>query len=379
MTRETDAAADCYGLSPRQIATLPVLEGESAYRGRQIARWIYEAGARRFEEMTDLSKEIRARLESACVIGRLDPESEETAADDGATKYLFRLRDGRTVEAVWIRDEGRDTLCVSSQAGCAYGCTFCATAAMRAGRDLTPGEILSQVAFLRDAIARRGGSEAHNLVFMGMGEPLANYDGVVGALRILVSRPGFGLAHRRITVSTVGLEPGIRRLTREPLGVRLAFSLNATTDTVRSELMPINRKYPFRRVFEALREYQERKRAPVTLEYVLLRGINDRVEDAERLARFARSLQCKVNLIAYNPHAFARYEPVPDPEIEAFRRRMLPIAGRVTITVRWSKGRDIAAACGQLATRTGADEKRPAGGERDRRAAGASGGRPVSR
>ncbi len=343
------APTEIYGLHPTEIAALPQLAGEPPYRARQVAQWLYGRGASKFSEMTNLTKEVRRRLEEGCSIGRLRPAEAREAPDGSAVKYLFRIPDTGSIEAVWIRDARRDTLCISSQAGCAYGCTFCATASMRAGRNLTSGEIVGQVAALRVELARAGGKEIHNLVFMGMGEPLANYDSVVRALRILTEEPGFGVAARRITVSTVGLEPEIRRLAREPIGVRLAFSLNATTDDLRSRLMPVNRKYPFRDVFRALREYQAVKGVPVTLEYVLLKGVNDSPEDAHRLARFARSLQCKVNLIAYNPHAFAPYAPASDEEIEEFRRQMLP-AAMTTVTVRWSKGREIQAACGQLAT-----------------------------
>jgi 23S rRNA (adenine2503-C2)-methyltransferase len=346
----TTQRLNLYGLDVGEIAAVPALSGLPSFRARQIAHWIYGRGVESFAEMTDLSKDVRGRLEATCEVRRLRPVEDSTSGDEGATKFLFPLEDGGAVEAVWIRDPRRETLCISSQAGCAYGCSFCATASMKAGRNLTAAEILSQVEALREMMARRGTIEVHNVVFMGMGEPLANYDHLVRSLRLLCGTPGLGLAARRITVSTVGLEPEIRRLAGEPIGVRLAFSLNATTDEVRSRIMPINRKYPFRMVLEALREYQNRKGEPVTLEYVLLGGINDKPEDAERLARIARSLQCKVNLIAYNPHRFAPYEPVPDPKIEQFRKVMLPIAERVTITVRWSKGRDIQAACGQLAT-----------------------------
>lgn len=343
------APLDIYGLLPEEIAALPSMAGQPAFRPRQIARWLYDRGATAFDEMTDISKETRRRLEGECRIGRIRPAEARVAPDDSATKYLFRLPHAGAVEAVWIRDQRRDTLCISSQAGCAYGCTFCATASMKSGRNLTPGEIIGQVAALRDAMAEAGAPEVHNLVFMGMGEPLANYESVVRSLRILTGAPGFGIAARRITISTVGLEPEIRRLAAQPVGARLAFSLNATTDEVRSEIMPVNRKYPFRVVFRALREYQAVKGLPVTLEYVLLKGINDTPEDAQRLARFAQSLQCKINLIAYNPHAFAPYAAASDQEIEEFRRRMLP-AAMTTVTVRWSKGREIQAACGQLAT-----------------------------
>ncbi len=348
--RASDARWDLYGLEADDMAALPPFSDQPPFRSRQVARWLYNRGVSDFDRMSDLSKEIRARLSTSCAVRRLRPDLATEAADGGATKYLFRLDNGaRSIEAVWIRADRRDTLCVSSQAGCAYGCTFCATGAMRAGRNLTSGEILSQVASLREEMGKRGAMEIHNIVFMGMGEPLANYAEVARSLRILCGEPGFGMAARRITVSTVGLIPEIRRLAEEPLDVRLAFSLNATTDETRDRIMPVNRKYPFRKVFDALREYQERKESPVTLEYVLLKGVNDARADAHRLADFARSLQCKVNLIAYNAHPYAPFEAVDDARIEEFRKWMLPSA-MTTITVRWSKGRDIQAACGQLAT-----------------------------
>lgn len=343
------AKANLYGLGVEEIRALEPFRGEPRFRALQIARWMYARGASTFDGMSDVSRQLRSRLDEGYAIRRLQPAGESSAGDDSATKYLFALADGARVEAVWIRDPRRDTLCISSQAGCAYGCTFCATATMKAGRDLDPGEIVSQVAALRERMADAERLSVHNIVFMGMGEPLANYDNVVRALRLLTGEPGLGIAARRITISTVGLEPAIYRLAEEPLGVRLAFSLNATDDETRSRLMPVNRKYPFKKVFDALRAYQAAKGEPVTLEYVLLEGVNDTPDDARRLAGFARSLQCKVNLIAYNPHRFAPFRTVPDPAIEAFRRHMLPIAGNVSITVRWSKGRDIQAACGQLA------------------------------
>jgi 23S rRNA (adenine2503-C2)-methyltransferase len=344
-----DALPNIYGLDARALAELPPLAAQPAFRSRQIADWLYVHGATAFSEMTNLPKDLRRRLEESCRIdrGRL---VETTATPDGsALKALVGLEDGRALEAVWIRDDGRETLCISSQVGCAYGCDFCATAAMRAGRDLTPGEILGQIAGMRAEMARRDVTDLHNIVFMGMGEPLANYSAVTAALRLICGEPGFGIAARRVTISTVGLAPEIVHLAHEPLPVRLAFSLNATTDEVRNKLMPVNRKYPFRKVFEALREFQRLKKSRVTLGYVLLKGINDTSEDARRLAGFARSLQCRVNLISYNPHPFSAYEPVDDEGVEAFRRLMAPIARHVVVTVRWSKGAEIQAACGQLA------------------------------
>lgn len=339
-----------YGLDVEGLAGLPALAGQPPYRPKQIANWLYNQGVTSFDEMTNLSKPLRESLTQSLRIDRIEIAESQIASDDSATKYLFKLEDDHSIEAVWIREEDRDTHCISSQVGCAYGCTFCATASMHAGRNLTAGEILGQVAALRSEAAKRNTTDPGNLVFMGMGEPLANYDQLMQAIRLVCGDPGFELSPKRIVISTVGLVPEIRRLAQEPLAVRLAFSLNAPTDEQRDELMPVNKKYPFTKVFDALREYQQIKKSQVTLEYVLLKGINDSPDDARRLAKFARSLQCKVNLIAYNPHPHSAFAAVEDPGIEAFRKAMLPSATHVTITVRWSKGRDIQAACGQLAT-----------------------------
>ncbi len=349
MTGTTDALPNIYGLDVEALAALGPLSGQPAFRSRQIADWLYVHGAKSFEEMTNLPKELRQRMEKSCRIDRGRLVETIATADGSAVKALVGLDDGRAVEAVWIRDDGRETLCISSQVGCAYECDFCATASMPASSNLSAGEILGQIAEMRDEMARREATDLGNIVFMGMGEPLANYTAVTAALRLICGEPGFGIAARRITISTVGLTPEIVRLAQEPFSVRLAFSLNATTDEMRNDLMPVNRKYPFRKVFDALREFQRLKKSRVTLGYLLLKGINDTSEDARRLAGFARSLQCKVNLIAYNPHQFSAYAAVDNAGVEAFRRAMAPIAPQVMVTVRWSKGAEIQAACGQLA------------------------------
>jgi len=364
MNETTDSLANVYGLDPGAFAKLGPLTGQPAFRCRQIAGWLYERGAKSFAEMTDLPIDLRLRMGEGYRIDRGRLVTSIDAADGSATKALFLLEDQQSVEAVWIRDGDRETLCVSSQVGCAYGCTFCATASMHAGRNLSAGEILGQIAGLRDLMSERGVTDLQNIVFMGMGEPLANYETLLHALRLICGVPGFGFSPRRITISTVGLAPEIVHLAHEPISVRLAFSLNATTDETRNALMPVNRKFPFRKVFEALREFQRLKKSRVTLGYVLLKGINDTAEDARRLAGFAHSLQCKVNLIAYNPHPFSRYQGVDDAGVEAFRRVMAPIAPHVTITVRWSKGAGIQAACGQLATRHKTPAEEPTGKDR---------------
>lgn len=318
------------------------------YRARQVAHWLYARGEVSFDRMTDLPLELRSRLAERYSLAPDLIADVQRAPSGEADKHLFRLADGRLVEAVLIRTPERITFCVSSQAGCAYGCDFCATAKMGPGRNLTVREIVSQIVTLRAALRNEGRDPVHNVVFMGMGEPLQNLDNLIGALRLLQDPDGLAIGWRRITVSTVGLIPQIRALAESDVSVRLAYSLSGTTDEVRSRLMPINRKYPFRGVFEALAYYQERTKTRVTLEYVLLNGINDSLSDAERLGGFAQELGCKVNLIMYNAHPAAPYQPTP---LERILRFQAIVETSAPVTLRQSKGQDILAACGQLSTR----------------------------
>lgn len=337
------------GLDAEQMRLAPgPLSGLPAFRSRQIARWLYVKGVTRFEEMTDIARPLREEL---AIHYALEPDpvvSLRRGEGDEALKFLFRLHDGKSVEAVLINSPRRRTICVSSQAGCAYGCAFCATAAMGPGRNLTAREILSQVLTVRNRMRDEGMIGGHNLVFMGMGEPLANLIHLTASLRLLQHDEGLAVGRRRITVSTVGLVPQILQLAEADVKVRLAFSLNATTDEVRSRLMPVNRKYPFPEVLEALQIYQQKKRMRVSLEYVLLKDVNDTEDDALRLADLARRYRFKVNLIAYNPHPAAPFTPTPEAGLNRFVQTMYPIAPSVTL--RYSKGRDILAACGQLST-----------------------------
>ncbi len=345
------------GLTSEQIAALPEFAGQPTYRARQVATWIYARDARSFAAMTDLPTELRRRLDVRCSLERLPMVAARRSAAGDAEKLLLDLGDGPQVEAVVLRAGDRDTLCISTQAGCAHGCAFCATAAMGLLRDLSAHEIVSQVMVARDRLPARDETTRFNLVFMGMGEPLANYDAVVQSIRVLHEDHGLAIGRRRMTVSTVGLVPQMHRLAREPVAVRLALSLNATTNEVRSRLMPVNRRYPMEEALAAARDYGRATGQRVTLEYVLLAGVNDSLEDARRLAALAHAHGCKINLIAFNAHPLSELQP-PRPEaVQRFLDTILPIAPEVTL--RDSKGADIQAACGQLSTAFRAADRGP--------------------
>ena len=332
------------GLLPADLEELATGMGESRYRGRQLATWMYRKGVVDLEAMTDLSREFRERLAERAFIGV--PEVERvTASADGSRKLVFQLEDGGRVSAVLMPDEDRLTLCLSTQVGCGYECAFCLTGTMGLDRNLTEAEIVGQLV-AANALCDPGTRVTH-LVFMGMGEPLANLKALVRALRIIIDpKLGFGYSPRRVTVSTVGLVPGIDRLARENLKVNLAISLHGATDEVRSRLMPINRSFDLAALMAAVRRYPLASRQRVFFEYVLLEGVNDSAEDARRLVKLLRGVPAKVNLIPFNDWAGAPFHRPPLPKILAFQSILLE-AG-LTTTVRWSKGEDIGAACGQL-------------------------------
>ncbi len=317
-----------YGRSRAELEEiLGPLTGQR-YHARQIYQWIHGRGEREFSRMTDLSGALRRKLAE---LYRVDlPRVElRQSSQDGTVKYLLRLEDGKAVEAVYIPESRRITFCVSSQIGCPLACTFCLTGKMGLVRNLGPGEIAGQVSIL--AGEHDLPPNSYNLVFMGMGEPMNNYDNVMAAFRLLTDPEGFGISPKRITLSTAGVVPGIRRLAAESPRPRLAVSLSATTAVL----------------FGALREMPLAHRERVTLEYVLLRGINDSTEDAGRLATLAGSMPVKVNLIPYNEAGVGGYAPPELPAARAFRDFLL--ARGIRASVRKRRGADIAAACGQLA------------------------------
>jgi 23S rRNA (adenine2503-C2)-methyltransferase len=336
--------ANLLGLLPAELEDLAVTLGASRYRGRQLATWMYRKGVVDLEAMTDLPRDFRARLAETHEI-RLPELERATPSQDGSRKLVFRLADGSRVSAVLMPDDGRITLCLSTQVGCGFGCAFCLTGTMGLERNLTAAEILGQLLVANRLL--EGEERVTHLVFMGMGEPLANYANLVAALRVLTdARLGIGYSPRRITVSTVGLVSGIDRLGAEDLRVNLAISLHGASDEVRGRLMPINRSWNLEALMAAVRRYPLAARQRVFFEYVMLEDVNDSPEEAHRLARLLRGVRAKVNLIPFNDWEGSAFRRPPLPRILAFQAILLD-AG-ITTTVRWSKGEDIGAACGQL-------------------------------
>lgn len=312
--------------------------GKERFRAKQIFKWLYQMDATSFSEMTNVSKEFRATLEQSAVISNLIPEVVE-ASEDGTKKYLFRLSDGSAVESVLIPDEGRNTLCISSQVGCAMGCAFCLTGTFGLSRNLTTAEIVNQVcAVKRDDPVR-------NIVFMGMGEPLANLAAVIPAVKILTDPDGFQFSTRKVTVSTSGLVPEMAEL-GQAVAVNLAVSLNATTDEVRSRIMPVNRPYPLKELLAACKAFPLPSRRWITVEYVMIRDLNDSLEDAKRLVRHISNFPSKVNLIPFNEHESSDFRTPSQETIDKFHKYLLD--KNVTVITRSSRGSDISAACGQL-------------------------------
>ncbi len=339
-----ESPANLLDATPAEIVARVEGWGEPAYRGRQVAAWIFQKGVRDFAAMTDVPRPLRARLAAESVIA-VPEVVRRLASRDGSEKLIVRLADGRTVQAVLMPDADRLTLCVSTQVGCGFGCAFCLTGTMGLVRNLTAGEIVGQVLAAR-AVA--GAARLTHVVYMGMGEPLANYAATVTSLRTLTSPAGFGFSPRRITVSTVGLVSGIERLARENLRVNVAVSLHAATDEVRSRLMPVNRGGGLDELLAACLRFPLAVRQRMTFEYVLLEGVNDTAEDARLLARRLAGIRAKVNLIPFNAWTGAGFRRPPVERIAAFQRVLLDSG--LTATVRWSKGEDVGAACGQLRT-----------------------------
>jgi len=315
--------------------------GERSFRTRQVREWIFKHGAAGFDEMRNLPASLRAALAARFVV-RTAAIENRTEAADGTRRFTLRLEDGHLVESVLIPMPTGWTACLSSQVGCRWRCGFCASGARGFARHLSTGEILDE-ALLMQQEAPRG---LRNVVFMGIGEPLDNYDNVLAAVRVMMAADGLGLGARRVTISTCGVVPGIERLAREALQVKLAVSLNAPEDERRTKLMPVNRKWPLKVLIAACRRYTEATKRRVTFEYVLIGGFNDHPDDARKLATLLEGLRCAVNLICLNPHEYQPHQGVSRRTAYHFRS-VLEHAG-VQATVRRSRGADARAACGQL-------------------------------
>jgi len=359
--RHPATAPDLRGLLLPELAEFARALGEPAYRGRQLARWLYGQGVEDISDMTDLPAGFRHRVREAARLDTLAVRRAADAADGSATKLLAACKDGQTVECVLMRfDDGRRSACVSTQAGCAMGCAFCATGLGGFARNLTAGEIVSQALVIRARADRRLG----NVVFMGMGEPLANYDATVRAARILAAPWGLGIGARHLTISTVGLAPQIRRLAREGLQLTLAVSLHAPVDALRRRLVPVTERYPIADLMAACRDYLAASGRRLTFEYVLIDGVNDGRAEARALGRLLRGLLCHVNLIPLNPVPGIPLRRPAASRVRAFAGAVR--ASGIPVTVRVERGSEIQAACGQLRLADGtgrASRWTPAGGE----------------
>ena len=318
---------------------------QPSFRAEQIMSWLYKPGIKEFSQMTDLAKEFRTLLEQRARISNFtDPVIEHSS--DGAVKFGFKLEDGNYIESVLIPEGVRNTLCVSSQVGCAMGCNFCSTGAMGLKRNLKPSEIVNQACAVQDWLISEGEKKLTNIVFMGMGEPLANLDNLLIALSILSEQKGLDFASRRITVSTCGMVPQMLEFGKKS-DANLAVSLHAVDDQTRNQLMPINKKYPIKDLLAACKEYQMKKRQRIMFEYVLLDGITDSDEDAIKLTEILRGIPCKINLLAMNEDETADYKSSSKDRILKFQTILRE--NGYTVFVRQSRGEDISAACGQLA------------------------------
>ncbi len=337
-------------LSYAQLESWLATLGEPAFRARQVFEWVYRSLVSDFGGMTNLPSSLRERLGTLAEVQSLELLETIGSANGLSQKGLFRLHDQETIEAVLMYYEGRRTVCISSQVGCALSCPFCATGQSGFQRNLTSGEIISQVLHYA-AQLKSNGEMVSNVVFMGMGEPMANYEAVWQAIQVLNDARGLGLGGRRFVISTAGLVPGIQKLANEHVPVGLAVSLHAPTDDLRDRLVPANRHYPIVQLIEACREYTERTRRRVSFEYALMDGVNDAREQAQALGELLQGLLCHVNLIPLNPTAACEYRPAPRASIMAFRKELNRLG--VANTVRLARGLDIQAGCGQLRSRLG--------------------------
>jgi len=337
-------------LSLNEMREYFVSIGDKAFRAEQLFFWVYSAGVRSFEEMTNMSKPLREKLAEDMTFTTMELEKKQISQKDGCIKALFRLEDGEYVESVMLKDGDRYTGCISSQVGCRMGCTYCSTAKMGLVRNLTAGEIVGQVRSLGELAGRK----LTNLVFMGMGEPLDNLDNLMTALDILLSDKGMNFSHNKVTISTCGIADKIQRLYEMDTPVNIAISLNAYTDEKRSSLMPVNNKYNIKTLIDSLKALPIQKRKRITIEYILLKGINDSIKDAEGLVKLLNGLKVKVNLIGYNQGLDDAFQTSDIKDTLKFQQYL--VDKYISTFVRKSLGDDIDGACGQLCVLTSEEE-----------------------
>ncbi len=333
---------DIMDLNREELKGLLTEFGKEDYRAQQLIQWIYHHRVESYQEMTSLSKQLRAVLQETTSMD-CPAVAEIETSKDGSQKFVFFLEDGESIESVLIPDKRRLTLCVSTQAGCAFGCRFCVTGQRRFARNLSASEILGQVLAVQKTLKTR---RLTNIVLMGMGEPLANFENTMKALEIMGYNDGLRFSKRRITLSTVGLVPEIHRFARFPQRCRLAISLNATDNATRTFLMPINQRYPLEDLLDACRQFPLASRERITFEYVLIKGINDSDDDAQRLRKALRNIRAKVNLIPYNESPYLPFNRPDEERLLAFQETLL--RENLTAIIRKSRGVDISGACGQL-------------------------------
>ena len=331
-------------MNHEELQTLCIKAGESKFRGGQLFEWLYRHGISSFDSMSNINKSFREHLNEHFILHTLTVENSLLSEEDKSVKILFRTRDDHFIETVSMVENNRHTVCLSSQVGCVLDCHFCATGELGLKRNLSTGEIVDQLIYVRE----NTNQPITNVVFMGMGEPFHNYDNVLNASDIFHSPKGFNLASTRITISTAGLLPQINKFIKEKRRYKLAISLNASNDKVRTEIMPINKKWSINDLIKSGKEYSNQKKRLIMFEYVLLKGINDSEEDALELARLLQGIPCKINLIPYN-EIEGKYQRPDETTITKFSEILHNYRDEYRVLVRWSKGQDIAAGCGQLA------------------------------
>lgn len=334
---------DIKNLSKDELEKALAKIGEEPYRAAQIFRWLYKTGVKSFDEMTDIGKDLREELKSNFHLTKLILLDSKHSIVDGTTKYLFKLEDSNTIESVFLPEDKRVTLCLSSQVGCKFGCAFCASASLGFVRNLKASEILDEALFIKN---QNPSSVITNIVFMGIGEPLDNYDNVLKAARVLNDEDAFKIGARKITISTCGIIPGIERLSDEKLQIELSVSLHSADDDVRSKLVPVNKRYPLRDLIAACKNYVKKTKRIITFEYVLIKDVNVSEKDAADLARLLKGTICKVNTISYNQIRAKGYEAPSNEDVKIFIN-ILKKRG-INVMRRKSKGEDIDAGCGQL-------------------------------